>query len=527
MRRLRNPVVIFGIVIVLLCWVGACLQGFAERAEAIRVAVARGDTAARLFEKDTVRLLKGIDTVMLLLRQAYESDPEHFDLIGLARRAGLGSDILTEISLVASDGYITNRTTGDPTPIYLGDRLHFQVQVDAKSDDLFIGRPIIQRTTGQPAIQVSRRLLTPDGRFAGILSGQVDPGFAEQFSRTLKLGPGSNISLRGFDGILRTSYGFVTAPEEVTPIMANAIAHAPEGYFWGGGQADGIPRLVTYRTVSDYPLVITVGETEAHVFENANRQLLIYFGIAAVLTLVTAFFIAVIVQRQSTLESLNTRLSTLNTHFDAALSHLSQGISMYDGDHRLVVWNNRFVELYGFPPGFVTLGRPFGELFEYLVATGNIKEKTDRYAAPRAERLENEKVYFIQHMLADGRTIAIINHAMEDGGWVSTHEDITARKNIEIRIEQLAHFDGLTGLANRNLFKERLDEALARRRHLGTEFAVLLLDLDRFKTVNDTLGHLGWGQASEGVGRTNQSHVSRGRHRGAPRGRRICGDCDA
>src|SRR5580693_2493282 len=89
LRRLRNPVVIFGIVIVLLCWVGACLQTFAERDEASRVAIERGDTAARLFEKDTVSLLKGIDTIMLLLRQAYEEDPKRFDLIGLARRAGL------------------------------------------------------------------------------------------------------------------------------------------------------------------------------------------------------------------------------------------------------------------------------------------------------------------------------------------------------------------------------------------------------------------------------------------------------
>jgi diguanylate cyclase (GGDEF)-like protein len=493
LRHLRNPVVIFGIMIVLLCWVGACLQVFAERGEASRVAIERGDTAARLFEKDTVSLLKGIDAIMLLLRQAYEDDPKRLDLIGLARRAGLGSEVPTEISLVTSDGYLTQRTTGDlPAPIYLGDRLHFQAQVDAKKDDLFIGTPIVQRTTGQPAIQVSRRLYAADGSFAGILSAQVDPRFVDQFSRTLKLGPGSNISLRGSDGIFRASYGFAKRPEQTTPVMANALAQAPEGYFWGEGRADGILRLVSYRTVSDYPLVITVGEAQAHIFENANRQALIYFGIATALTLLTTFFIAAIVQRQSTLER-------LNRHFDAALGNMSQGLSMYDGDHRLVVWNNHFVQLYGFPPRLVTVGRPFQELFDYLVATGTIKEQPDRYTARRAERLASEKNFSAQFVLDDGRTIAVTNHAMANGGWVSTHEDITDRKNSEIRIEQLAHFDGLTGLANRNLFKERLDATLAKHRRLGTEFAVLLLDLDRFKTVNDTLGHQAGDKLLKGV----------------------------
>jgi hypothetical protein len=64
---------------------------------------------------------------------------------------------------------------------------------------------------------------------------------------------------------------------------------------------------------------MTVGETEAHIFEKANRQALIYFGIATALTGLTAFFIAAVIQRQSTLEGLNARLSTLNRHFDAAL----------------------------------------------------------------------------------------------------------------------------------------------------------------------------------------------------------------
>ena len=500
MRRLLNPVVIFGIVIVLLCWVGACLQVFAERAHAARVAVERGDTAAQLFEKDTISLLKGIDTIMLLLRQAYEDDPRHFDLIELANKARLGSDISTEIFLIGPDGHLAQGTTGVVRDsVYLGDRLHFIAQADAKQDDLFIGTPIIQRTTGRPAIQVSRRLRAADGSFDGILSGQLDPHFVEQFSRTLKLSPGSNISIRGFDGVLRASFGFVEPPEQRTPVMADAIARAPEGYFWGGGQADGVRRLVNYRTVAGYPLVITVGETEASIFETANRQALIYFGIATALTLLTAFFIMAVIQRQSILERLNTRLSTLNRHFDAALGHMSQGISMYDGDHRLVMWNDRFVQLYGFPPGLVALGRPFKELFDYLVASGNIGEQPDRYAATRVERLTKEKVFCAQHMLADGRTIAVINHAMANGGWVSTHEDITDRKNTEIRIEQLAHFDGLTGLANRNLFKERLEAALAKHRRVGTEFAVFLLDLDRFKTVNDTLGHQAGDKLLEGV----------------------------
>ena len=85
--------------------------------------------------------------------------------------------------------------------------------------------------------------------------------------------------------------------------------------------------------------------------------------------------------------------------------------------------------------------------------------------------------------------VAIARHPMANGGWLTTHEDITDRARSEKRIAFLAQHDLLTGLANRVLFAEKLDDAAKRFQRHGTTFTVLMLDLDKFKNVNDTLGH--------------------------------------
>ncbi|GJD97955.1 EAL domain-containing protein [Methylobacterium iners] len=87
--------------------------------------------------------------------------------------------------------------------------------------------------------------------------------------------------------------------------------------------------------------------------------------------------------------------------------------------------------------------------------------------------------------LCDGRYVDAILKPLSTGGYVLTFDDVTAY----VRDAALAHKDALTGLHNRASFQDRLKEMLARAKRTGSEVAVLCLDLDRFKAVNDTLGH--------------------------------------
>ena len=83
----------------------------------------------------------------------------------------------------------------------------------------------------------------------------------------------------------------------------------------------------------------------------------------------------------------------------------------------------------------------------------------------------------------------MLNRPIPSGGWVATHEDITERQRAEKKIAHMARHDALTDLANRVLFKEKMDEAMARLASTGAEFCVFVFDLDLFKAVNDSLGH--------------------------------------
>jgi diguanylate cyclase (GGDEF)-like protein len=190
-------------------------------------------------------------------------------------------------------------------------------------------------------------------------------------------------------------------------------------------------------------------------------------------------------------EAANADLSLSNRRFHVALENMSQGLCMVDGERRLIVCNRRFVEMFALRPELSLPGTPLDQLIE----TGEpAPENAALRAAARALQAEHLAIARQDRPVAfmnerAGRVLSISQQPLPDGGWLATYEDVTERRRADARIEHMALHDALTGLPNRVAFRQRIDEIVDHHCASAAQLSVLLLDLDHFKEVNDTLGH--------------------------------------
>ena len=246
-----------------------------------------------------------------------------------------------------------------------------------------------------------------------------------------------------------------------------------------GGSADSAQGS---RTVK---LLVLAGILLAAVIAADPAEWSLREGVLLALVAVLAVIAALLVRRDRLTDQ---RLAAERRQLSIAVNNIPQGLVLYDASARIIICNQPYLDMFGLSPDVAKPGCTMQRLIAHRKETGSFDGDVDEFCKAIIKTVSLGKATRQLTEAPGGRAIEIINRPLKSGGWVATIEDITERRRADEKIAHLAHYDGLTELPNRILFRERLEQSLKAIRP-GEQLAVLYIDIDEFKSVNDALGH--------------------------------------
>jgi diguanylate cyclase (GGDEF)-like protein len=183
------------------------------------------------------------------------------------------------------------------------------------------------------------------------------------------------------------------------------------------------------------------------------------------------------------------REAALAGQFDTALNNMPHGLCMFRADGQLAVMNHRFSAMTSLPGDVTQGGVSVGGIIDACVKAGSVSAASGESVLAAIKALQPKEIITSDPDTQRNRSLSWTVQPMADGGAVLLLEDVTERRNAEARITHLARYDDLTALPNRVSFRDEIDRLLADAQNSHQLSALLFVDLDQFKQVNDTLGH--------------------------------------
>jgi diguanylate cyclase (GGDEF)-like protein/PAS domain S-box-containing protein len=416
--------------------------------------------------------------------KAKMSTPEAHE--ALKDRVGGHSDF-AGVHVFDSEGALINSSEyWPPLDIKIADRAYFKTAKSAAAAEPVSIELVRGRFSRDWTTVVAYRITAADGEFLGLVTRAIPPARFEKFFASLALGDGGSITIHDRDGILLARYPHVQSMIGLNfknaPVHQRILSKSDHGTTRIVSAIDGLHRLASARALTAFPIGIIATTTVSAALADWREQLSYMIAAAGLSVLVIAGMLFFVVRKLSQQHQMEKQ------RLDTAVNNVPQGLVVYDKSGRITVCNDRYIEMFGLSPEAAMPGHTMQELIAHRKETGSFDGDIDEFCDNIMRNVALGKVTRQVTEAPDGRAIQIINQPLESGGWVATIEDVTERKRAEEQIAHLAHYDALTDLPNRVLFRAQLEQAL-NEVQAGEQLAVLYIDIDEFKSVNDALGH--------------------------------------
>jgi diguanylate cyclase (GGDEF)-like protein/PAS domain S-box-containing protein len=375
--------------------------------------------------------------------------------------------------------------------VSMADREWFHRQRDNPVSELYTSRPLMSKLGAGWIVSFSRRYRDAQGRFAGAISAAVTLSYFQSRLEAIDVGPNGQVSLRDAGlGLIAQSPKLagtagVGAPMASAELLAAHRAGVAQGTLLVKAGADAVERITTFRRLALAPMVVVVGVGTRDTMADWRREVQTVAGASALGVALYAAGLAFLARTQAQTRKARARIDLLANVFE----HTGEAIVMSDARNRIVEVNPAFERLTGYS------AQEMVERSPAMLLSGRMSKAVidAAWAEVKSVGLWRGELWI---RLKDGAEIPTwlsISAVRDAQGaivrYILSAVDMSQQKRAEEKILHLAHHDALTQLPNRVLLKGRLEQAIARAQRDGAELALLFIDMDRFKNVNDTFGH--------------------------------------
>jgi diguanylate cyclase (GGDEF)-like protein len=484
---------LIALALVAAMWIAIETMLATVRTDTERDARQKASAIAAAYNEQITRTLSEIDRTTLLAQRLWlESNGKvHLDDY---YKSGAFPQTMFNISIGDIHGQVITSTFALPNPINFSDRDWFRQHRAAPGNGLLISQPEIGVRTGRTIIRFSRRIETEDREFRGVAWVTVEPPYLTSFYGGRQLERDEFISIRLTDGpVLASRIGGHESPTKTFyreyPVFSDmeGVTHEPAGKF-----ADDAARFVAWKKSDQYPVVAIAALKEENVFAAYRASASAWRLAGAIGTVLLcllgtlgSFYAFRMTQRKKQEQEIK---NTYRLAVDAAQEGFYMLMPLYDRNHRIRDFriedcNERAASLVGQDRDQMT-GRIYTEVIpeKYRRNMDALLRKAmacgfqeDEYRIPA--NMSGRPSWLYRRFMKSGNSVAMV---LRDISHIKAHEQ---------ELHRLANNDALTGLPNRNWMRNYLPLAIERAKTSTSRLALLFIDLDDFKNVNDTLGH--------------------------------------